>query len=197
MNELEGCTCKFGRILSKYSQLSFERDLGQQWRASGGPGLRTLADNFNKRILRASLETEGEAPIDGEVENLYRLLTDEDVSSGTYTQAKNRLRERGVDPDTIEEDFLSYQTVNRHFKNCSDFEKEKQNAGPGEQKLKDRIFSLQNRTVRVTENTLEQQNGLQLKEQNVFIDITVSCEECGVAVPVAEAIDGVSCDCFQ
>lgn len=197
MSEEAECSCKFGRMSSKYDLASFERELKQQWQSSDGPGLRTLADRFNREILRTALEDAGERLLKGESENLYRLLTDDDVSAGIYTQARNRLHEQGVDPDSIESAFISYQTVNRHFKNCRDLTKEESNTGSEKRTLKDRIFALKNRTVRVTESTLGQENNVQFEEQNVFVDITVSCEECGTVVPVAEAIEGQSCGCFE
>lgn len=200
MSEEPGCSCKFGRVLSKYDLTSFETELERKWQAPDGPGLRTLADEFNVRVLGAALEAEGETLLDGEAENLYRLLTDDDVSAGAYTQAKNRLLEHGIEPDALEADFISYQTVNRHFKNCRGLSKEEPSDEQDTRSLKNRIFALQNRTARVTEKTLEQleQEGEpQFEERNVFVDISVSCDECGTVVPVEEFVDGAKCACYE
>jgi hypothetical protein len=190
--------CKFRRTLGKYGIPAFEQEIEDQWIATDGPGLRCLADQFNKRILREALEGTGGPPLDGEVDNLYGLLTDEDTSAGVYTEAKNRLRERGVDPELVEGDFISYQTVNRHFKNCKELSKEERKIGPDD--LKDRVFALQSRTSAVTGNTvsqLQRRDRLRITEPDIFVEITVGCEQCGTVVPIAEAMDGEECACFE
>jgi len=64
--------------------------------------LRGLADQFNRRLLRAA--------VDGEVDNLYRLLTD-DVSSGNRTEARGRLVESGLNAEQLEQGFMTYQAI--------------------------------------------------------------------------------------
>lgn len=41
--------------------------------------LRELESYFNKRVLQAAFEQTGETPLDEEVSNVYRLLTNDDV----------------------------------------------------------------------------------------------------------------------
>ena len=41
------------------------------------------------------MEDAGMAPLDGEVENTYRLLTDSNVNTGAHTQARRRLEHAG------------------------------------------------------------------------------------------------------
>lgn len=53
-------------------------------------------------------------PLDGEVENIYRLLTD-DISTGMRTQACRRLERAGVDVNGLETDFVSRQAVHTYL----------------------------------------------------------------------------------
>ena len=57
----------------------------------------------------------GMNPLDGEVENTYRLLADSDVSTGTQTQAQRRLSREGVDVNQLEADFVSRQAVHTYL----------------------------------------------------------------------------------
>ena len=53
--------------------------------------------------------------LEGEIENTYRLLTDDDVSTGTQTQAQRRLSRAGVDVSQLESDFVSRQAVHTYL----------------------------------------------------------------------------------
>ncbi|WP_345782541.1 rod-determining factor RdfA [Halostagnicola sp. A-GB9-2] len=60
----------------------------------------------------------GVGMLDGEVENLYHLLTDAETSAGTKVDARSRFERNGLDPDTILSHFVSCQTIRIHLKDC-------------------------------------------------------------------------------
>lgn len=161
--------------------------------------LRELAARFNRQLLRAVMEQNGLNPLDGEVENTYRLLTDDDVSQGMQTQAHNRLQKQGIDVDQLVSDFVSYGTVRRHLKGCLGAERESTDADDDAvENGTQRIAALQNRTIAVTENTLSQLDAagdLASGNIDVFVDITVSCTDCGYHAPVHEFIENEGCRC--
>ena len=162
--------------------------------------LRGLADYVNQAVLRTAMEREGQNPLDGEVENTYRLLTDDEVSQGVRTQAHSRLDRGGVDVDAIEGDFVSYQTVNRHLKECLGVERDSTERSDSDRidSGAQRIAALRNRTVAVTENTLDQlrsSGALALGDPDVYVDVTVTCTECGTHATVQELIDDGGCEC--
>jgi len=70
-----------------------------------------LADYFNQELLEAATESAGATPLKGEVENLYHLFTDDDVTSGVREQTRNRLDQQGIDAERIEDDFVTYRSV--------------------------------------------------------------------------------------
>jgi DNA-binding transcriptional ArsR family regulator len=151
-------SCKIDRMAADYDLSKEAERLGEYWtRDDERYSLRELAVHFNHQLLRAAMERARLNPLDGEVENTYRLLTDDDVSQGMRTQARNRLQKQGVNVDQLQSDFVSYGTVRRHLKRCLGAERESSSTdATSADTSAQRIAALQNRTVAVTENTLSQ-----------------------------------------
>lgn len=192
-----GCGCKLGRVAEDWDLDSVDDDLAAAW-LSDGASLRSLAATFNRRLLRRAMTDAGHPPIDGEVANLHRLLTSDEVSPGMTTQATNRLAENGVDVKAVESDFISYQTVNRHLKNCLGVSEDDRRTPLDIDQAKDRIFSLQHRTMEVTEQTISQVRrtaGTDFEDFDVYVDISARCTECGAQLDVEEALEGETCRC--
>jgi hypothetical protein len=107
------------------------------------------------------------------------------------TQTRNRLQKHGIDIEQLESDFVSHQTVNRHLKRCLGAERDPtdRDDDPIETGTQ-RIAALQHRTVAVTENTFSQLQAageLATGDIDVFVDITVSCPECGCTLPFVDS----------
>lgn len=194
-------SCKLDRVIDEYDLDAVAENLQEYWtREDERYSLRELAAYTNQAILRTAMDREGLNPLDGEVENTYRLLTDDEVSQGVRTQAHSRLDRDGVDIDAVEGDFVSYQTVNRHLKEClgAEHTSAEQSDGDRVDSGSQRIAALRNRTVAVTENTLDQlrsSGALALGDPDVYVDITVTCTDCGAHGTVQELIDDGGCEC--
>lgn len=190
-----GCSCKLGRTAERYGLTGLAGRLDSEW-LDGGTSLRGLAERFNARVVRAAMEETEAPPLEGEAENVHRLLTDDDVSSGMRTQARRRLAQRGVAVDELESSLVSYQTVNRHLKRCLGAERSEEEADVV-QRCGDRVFALQSRTAAVAEDALAQvrdADALTLGEFDVFVDVGVTCRECGYHGPV-DAVLEEGCRC--
>lgn len=194
------CSCKVGRVADRYELSSLNVELVERWVGDeGGYSLRELEDYLNREVLRAALEDAGAEVLDGEVENYYRLLTDEETSAGARVQAERRLERQGVDPDQVTADFVSHQTIHTHLRNCLDVVYES-DSDP-ETRLdnaRDFVQALQSRTGTVTENTLENLRDadvLDLERFDVFTDVMVSCSSCGRVRPVGEVFEDGGCRC--
>lgn len=193
-------SCKIERTATAYDLSGEAERLGEYWtRDDDRYSLRELAVHFNHQLLRAAMERAGLNPLDGEVENTYRLLTGDEVSQGMRTQARNRLEKQGIDVEQLQSDFVSYGTVRRHLKRCLGVEREPTSSDDTSVETSaQRIAALQHRTVAVTENTLSQlasAGDLAVGDIDVFVDITVSCPECGMHATVREFIDNDGCHC--
>jgi len=192
---------KVARLIEEYDLgASFGDRLEARWTAEGDErlSLRDLADLFNERLLHAALERAGASTIDGEVENLYRLLTDDDVSSGMRTEAKARLERDGLDVDGLERDFVTYQAIRSYLVDYRDAEYVESQGTDRVEKVTDTVQRLQSRTRTVAERSLEQlrdTDRLTLGRFRLFVEVDVLCEDCGAQYGVTELLERGGCDC--
>jgi hypothetical protein len=97
-------------------------ELEQLWTADDDRhSLRDLAECFNQQLLAHTLEDAAVQTFDGEIENMYRLLTDDDVSSAESTRIKRRLERDGVDVETLSSDFVTYKAIGTYLKFLGEF----------------------------------------------------------------------------
>lgn len=160
--------------------------------------LRSLADRFNRRLLDAAMAEAGRSPVDGEVENMYRLLTGEDVSSGNRTEARSRLERAGVDIDRLERDFVSYQAIRSYLTEYRDAAYERDEKTTTVTDAIETIQRLESRIRAVTEKRLERlaaSDRLTIGEFRIFVDVSVLCEDCNTQYGVIELLREGRCDC--
>lgn len=193
-----GRRLKIARVIDEYGLDGMGDELERRWTADGEErsSLRDLADDFNVELLTTVLAEDGEQPLDGEVENAYRLLTDDDVSDGDRTRMRRRLERQGIDVDTLLEDFVTYQAVRTYLMEDRDAEYEHERASLEEEA--ERVRLLRGRISTVTENKLEQlssREDIALGEFRTIVDVTVICEDCGAQEAVTELLERGGCDC--
>jgi hypothetical protein len=192
---------KVARLLAEYGLGdSFGDELERLWTAEGDrrESLRDLADRFNRRLLESALRAGGASPVDGEVANLYRLLTDDDVSSGMRTEARTRLEREGVDVDQLERDFVSYQAIRSYLTEYRDAEYEEPSATEQVEGVLETIQRLRSRLRSITEGSLDRLRStdrLTLGAFRLFVDVDVLCEDCGAQYGVVELLERGGCDC--
>lgn len=192
---------KVARLIDSYDLgRSYGDSLEQRWTAEGDEreSLRTLADRFNKRLLAAAMTDAGMSTVDGEVANLYRLLTDDDVSGGNRTEARRRLEQRGVDVDTLESDFVTYQAIRSYLTEYRGAEYDAGDDSTRTESVIQTIQRLKSRIRSVAEESLDQlrtTDRITLGEFRLFIDIGVLCEECDAQYGLVELLKRGGCDC--
>lgn len=195
--------CKVGAVAEAYVLVDLDEVLHERWTApTDRSSVRSLADYVNRRVLRAVLHEGHEGTLEGEVENYYRLLTDEDVSRGMRAETRSRLRDRNVDVETVEDDFLSHQTVYRHLTGCLDADRDSP-AIDSETSVRvglGTIRALQRRTEAVARSTLDRlarAGHFDVGEIDVLVDVTLTCRGCGEQLPLSESLTGRSCSCGE
>lgn len=190
---------KVGRLIAAHDLDTLGQELEDRWTGQEGEkhSLRDLADFFNRQLLRATLKEAGRRPLDGEVENIYRLLTDDSVSGGMRTEARRSLERDGVDVDKLETTFVSHQAIHtylRKYRGAShDSDETDQLEKDGET-----IRRLTSRTGTITESTLERLRSterLTLGDFDVLVEVRVLCADCGTAADVTELLDAGGCNC--
>lgn len=190
------CQCKVGKTRTGFGVSRTDLELGDRWR-TGQASVRDLQRRFNLEVLRTAVEDEDVWMLDGEVENLYRLLTDDDVSEGMRTQARNRLRREGIDVERLTDAFVSHQTMYRHLRNCLDVEPQDDVENTVESAI-DRLRRLEARTEAVSRDTVESldENGhVTFGDPDVLVSVTVICRECGAQADVLSAVRDGGCEC--
>jgi hypothetical protein len=192
---------KVARLIDKYSLVGTGDELERKWtRGHDRMSLRELADEFNKQLLQSAVEGDEMEPLDGEIDNFYRLLTDDDVTSGVRQQARSQLERRGVDIDQLEQDFVSYQSIRTYLKKYRDASAPKPDKSPEEQRQKkrDTIQRLVSRVKNVTEQSLTElanAGHLTIGEFNVVVTVRVHCTDCSSQRSVSDLIRDGHCDC--
>lgn len=192
---------KVARLIGVYN---LDANLGDRlealWTAESSEreSLRTLADRFNKRLLETVMNDAGMPVVDGEVDNLYRLLTEDDVSSGNRTEARRRLERNGVGVDQLERDFVTYQAVRTYLKDVRGASYERKRDGSRVKNVAETIQRLKSRTQSVAEkniNQLVRANLVSIGEYQLFIDVSILCEDCKTQYGLVEFLENGSCDC--
>jgi len=200
MNDtLDPTRSKVGRLIDTYGMDGIGQELEDRWIGDGyeSQSLRSLADWFNRQLLAAKLEGAGETPIDGEVANLYRLLTEDDVTAGMRIDAEATLERHGIDPETVRDEFVSHQAVHTYLTEFRNASKERP-SGDRVKKVRTTVQRLQSRLIAVIENNLSQlrtTDRLVLGEFNVLVDVQIFCEDCGASYSITELLDRGGCDC--
>lgn len=200
----QDCECKVGRVASRYGLAELATDLGRRWQGHTGEqsSLRELATALNRRVLGAAMADAGLSPVDGEVANAHRVLTDDDVSSGVRTELRNRLAREGVDVEAVEAAFVSHGTVHSHLRDCLGLAAPTATGPPDERRDRaaDTVAALRNRTAAVTRNSLERlrdDDAMALSGFDVLVEVTVTCEACGRVHTAGSLLDAGGCRCRQ
>jgi len=193
-----GRRSKVARLIDEYDLQGLGAELEQLWTAEKDRrSLRELATYFNQQLLEQTLSAADIQHLDGEVENTYRLLTAEDVSSAASTRARRRLEREGVDVEGIQRDFVTYQAVRSYLKNHRGAEYTEPDRDPLERK-KTSVQKLQGRMVSVIEGNVAQlrdSEELTLGEFQTLADIQIVCQDCTSQFGVFELLDRGGCNC--
>lgn len=194
-----GRRSKVLRLLTKYNLGEIGDQLVDRWTASGDDrmSLRALAEYFNHAILRAAMAESGLQPLDGEVANTYRLLTDDEVTEADRMRAQRRLEREGVDVDELRRDFVTYQAIRTYL---TEYREVSYSEDTPERTAVERtnIQQLRGRLLTVTDSKLDQlrrNDTLDLGTYRTFVDVTVLCEDCGERYDVDDLLDTGGCAC--
>lgn len=195
-----GRQSKVGRLIEEYDLQGLGAELERLWTADEDRrSLRDLAEYFNQQLLTQALEAATIQPLDGEVENTYRLLTDDEVSSAEATRIKRRLERDGVDVESLLDDFVTYQAIRTYLKDHRDAEYTPDETDPLERE-ETNLQKLRGRMVSVTEGKVEQlreSDELTLGEFRTLAEIQVICEDCNTQYDVVELLDRGGCHCHD
>ena len=161
--------------------------------------LRELAEYFNRELLAQTLRDASVTTLDGESANIYRLLTDDDVSSGAAVQATNRLEQHGIDVDRLVADFVSRQAIHTYLTGYRDVSYSSPDVDPVETETTN-VQRLKRRMTTIVESKVERLRStdrITLGEFNLLVDMRVLCEDCGAQYQVTELFERGGCECSE
>lgn len=193
-------TTKVERLVADYDLPGMGEQLADLWIANGGErrSLRELADYFNRELLRAAMGEAGATTLDGEVENTYRLLTADDVSTGVRTDAETALERKGIDPDGLRTDFVSHQAIYTYLTEERGVTQPDEPDRDRAERAANTVQRLRSRLVAVAEKrlaSLRNADAIALGTFSVLVDVRVVCEDCGTHADVRTLLDEGGCDC--
>jgi len=196
-----GRTGKVQRLIERYGIPELGRTLGRRRRGDDGDpaSLRELADLFNRRLLAARLSGPGEGLLDGEARNLYRLLTDDDVSVADRTRARGRLADHGIDADELDTEFVSREAIRTYLDDHGVSPPQADGTDQVERE-QTRIRQLRSRTATVTESKLRQLRStgrVSVGSFRVLVDVQLYCEDCNTQLEVDRFLERRACDCAK
>lgn len=197
-----GRQVKVARLIEAYGLDCIGAELEQYWTTPDSnqrKSLRDLANYFNQRLLEEVLAEAGVNVLEGEVENTYHLLTGEEVSAGDQTRVRRELERNGVDIESLESDFVSYQAIRTYLKQVRSAE-QITNEKSRRAKAIDTIQRLRGRLATVAEQRLKSLRSagkLTLGDFRLVIDLRVICEDCGAQRDVTTLIEQGGCDCDE
>jgi hypothetical protein len=195
-------TNKVAQVIERREMEQIAEQLESMWlgRNRSELSVREITDEFNKRVLEDSLSQAGMVPLEGEIQNIYQLLSNEENDSAASIQARDKLNAADIDTDGVENDFVSHQTMYRFLKNVRGVQKE--NSAPSiedkKRSAKNAVQKLQGRlrtVIRSNLDDLSKRDGFHLGEFDVTISVTISCRNCGVSKNLLSIMDENGCDC--
>lgn len=194
---------KVVRVAEKYDLPDLGEHLEHRWTdPDHGASLRELTREVNIRILRRAIENAGQQPLDGEVENLYSLVTDDDVSQGARTEARDRLHHLGIDVDELTTDFLSRQALHNYLTTHRDASPpDSQHSDEDDDVRQTRLESIQrlrSRLETVTRSILDELSDtghLTLGDPSIHVTVRVHCDECGTHDSIDNVLQNHGCEC--
>jgi hypothetical protein len=194
-----GRRSKVARLIEEYDLEGIGAELERRWTATEDrSSLRELATMFNQRLLEHALESADVRPLDGEVANTYRLLTDEE-SGADRTRIRRRLERDGLDVDSLESDFVTYQAIRTYLKKHRGAEYAPKETDPIEREITN-VQQLRGRIDSVTAGKIDQLDRaghLDIGQFRTLVDVQVVCEDCNSQFDAVELLERGGCNCAE
>ena len=192
---------KVERLLDEWEIEPVGQQLEDYWLGTGQEqySLRELADWFNERLLERALEDSDESYVEGEVENMYELLTSDDSSLGVQAEVETRLEQAGIDVANLRKSFVSHQSIYTYLTKVRGVSQPDDTSDESQiEKTNTAIQRLVNRTnAVVTKNlkSLRNTERISLGEFSIFVDIDVYCHDCETQYSIQELLTRRGCNC--
>jgi hypothetical protein len=193
--------CKVDIVTDRYDLDAFEtlydsvdERLLARWTGADGTepdGYRTLADWFNRRLLKITYDEHGRRAIGPRVSSDYEALTGEDDL--LREEVADDLRADGIAVDRLLADTVSWSTMRTHLNACLGGEKtvDRADSGPGwERQSVDIARDVAESKVSEALSSLDSRGELpEADRAGITVQTLLSCPDCPTRIPLGDAID--------
>lgn len=191
---------KVQRVIDELDLTGLGDELERSWQRTGGErrSLRELETVFNVRVLEASIDRAEGRLLDGEAENLYRLLTGDDVGTSARTEAEARLERIGIDVEQLRHRFVSHQAIHTYLRSVREASAPEPSPEETVERRRQSIQRLRNRLTAVTEQGIEglvDAGHLSVGDFDTIVGVSIHCRDCGGTYDVSELLDRGGCEC--
>jgi hypothetical protein len=188
-------TYKIPEMAEKYGIEDY--DIERLWTGPDSMALRDIAEQFNVKIVKGALANAGE-PEDEQPQYLLRVLTGDIGTDRTREVQERRLEAKGIDPDELREDFISYSAVRRYLQFLGASKDTDPDESEAIDNLKETANGLENRFRNVILDHIDRLNKrgfLSIRDPALIIDLKLYCQECEKELRLTEYIRRRECDC--
>lgn len=179
----------------------FGEYLIERWTATDDAvrlGVRTLAREFNVRLLEARLSSKDTEPIEGTAERYYDTLSGNDVSSGVRTEVRRTLEQAGIDVGKLEDEFVSRQAIHTYLTKTRGITPPDSTSSISTSSVEGTLNRLRERMRQVATDKIERLRDaglLKIGDFRVIVDVQVYCEGCGAQQSVSDLLSSGACNC--
>lgn len=158
-------------------------------------GYRSLAEWFNKRLLKQVYDDHGRDSLGARVDSDYEALRgDDDLLREEMVES---LRSDGIDAERVRESMVSYGTMRNHLQDCLDGDKDPQTADTEwERESIEMAREVAREKTRRALSSLETKGRIDgVESSNVEVQIQLSCDSCPTRIPFEVAVErGYVCE---
>lgn len=193
---------KVGLLIEAYGLDGMSIKLAQYWKGEGVErhSLRELANHFNRALVRTAMVDAGLNPLDGEAENTYSLLTEDETTSGARRKVERRLEREGIDVDQLRRDFVSHQAVYTYLTDVCGLNYEPEDRGGDIEGSTETVQRLVGRMRSVSETVvggLDQAGRITIGEYDITADVQITCRDCTTQYDLIEFLRRGHCECEE
>lgn len=198
-------SCKIDVLAERYDltaptadDASLDDYLLARWTGEGGrspDGYGTLAEWFNRRLLRNRYEANGRETLGVRVDSEFEALTGDDEVR--RAELADDLARDGIDADNLRKEFVSRSTMRRHLNDCLGGEKviERGDSDWERTSIEMALDQAERRITDALESLASKGEFPDVERVEVSVDAAVSCVGDPYQIPLDEALsEGLECE---
>ncbi|WP_420191955.1 rod-determining factor RdfA [Haloplanus salinarum] len=189
--------CKVGRMADKYdlttavTGMDIHKELLAKWLGINEfpeTSVRGLVSWFNQKIMRTHYLDHGRKDTEKKFSVEYEAFAGNDEDRRLWIEEE--LEQDGIDPDVLDDDFLSTATMYRHLTNCLGAEKET-DSDPDSNWERENVDFVRERATSNIIDTLKSWDRKDVlpggSDAKISIAIDLTCPVCSTSVPIRQA----------